>query len=60
MKSYKCSKAKVHWALANVLRNAPAKIQRKKTNATGREEEDDEEGETGSCRDNRENLTSVE
>ena len=30
MKSKKCSKAEVDWALANVLRNAPAKIQRKK------------------------------
>ena len=46
------------WALANVLRNAPAKIQRKK-NDTGREE-DDEEGETGSLRDDRENLTGIE
>ena len=30
MKSYKCSKTEVHRVLANFLRNAPAKIQRKK------------------------------
>ena len=47
------------WALANVLRNAPAKIQRKKINDAGRQE-DDEEGETGSLCDNRENLTGIE
>ena len=35
MKSLKCSKAEVDWALANVLRNAPAKIQRKKINDAG-------------------------
>ena len=59
MKSLKCSKAEVDWALANVLRNAPAKIQRKKINDAGRQE-DDEEGETGSLCDNRENLTGIE
>ena len=47
------------WALANVLRNTPAKIQRKKINDAG-SEEDDEEGETGSLRDSRENLTGIE
>ena len=31
MKSYKCSKTEVHRVFAKVLRNAPAKIQRKKT-----------------------------
>ena len=30
MKSYKCSKVKMHRVLAKVLRNAPEKIQRKK------------------------------
>ena len=30
MKCYKCSKTEVYWVLANVLRNAPAKIGRKK------------------------------
>ena len=30
MKSYKCSKAEVPRVLANILRNVPAKIQRKK------------------------------
>ena len=30
LKSYKCSKTEVHWVLLKVLRNAPAKIQRKK------------------------------
>ena len=29
MKSCKCSKTEQHWVLAKVLRNAPAKIQRK-------------------------------
>ena len=31
MKSYECSKTEVHRVLAKGLRNAPAKIQRKKT-----------------------------
>ena len=43
MKSYKCSKAEVQRVLANVLRNAPAKIQWEKANNRGREEQDDEE-----------------
>ena len=59
MKSYKCSKAEVHRVLANVLRNAPAKIQRKKTNNRGREEEDGEEREAGSRRDDEENLAEL-
>ena len=59
MKSYKCSKAEVHRVLANVLRNAPAKIQRKKTNDRSREEEDGEESETESRHDDEENLTDL-
>ena len=59
MKSYKCSKAEMHWVLANVLRNAPVKIQRKKTNDRGREEEDDEESETGSRRDDEKSLADL-
>ena len=59
MKSYKCSKAEVQRVLANVLRNAPAKIQRKKTNDRGREEKDDEESKTGSRRDDEENLIDL-
>ena len=59
MKSYKCSKAEVQRVLPNVLRNAPAKIQWKKANDRGREEQDDEESETGSCRDDKENLVDL-
>ena len=33
MKSYKWSKAELHQVLTNVLRNKPAKIQRKKKQA---------------------------
>ena len=53
MKSYKCSKTEVHWVFAKVLRNAPAKIQRKKS-------KEDEEEETGGCCDYEENLTDIE
>ena len=53
MKSYKCSKTEVHRVFAKVLRNAPAKIQRKKT-------KEDEEGETGGRCDYEENLTDIE
>ena len=59
MKSYKCSKAEVQRVLANVLRNAPAKIQRKKTNDRGREEKDGKESKTGSRRDDEENLIDL-
>ena len=58
MKSYKCSKTEVHRVLANVLRNEPAKIQRKRTNDRGREE-DGEEGETLSRCDYEKNLTDI-
>ena len=53
MKSYKCSKREVHRVFAKVLRNAPAKIQRKKT-------KEDKEGETGGRCDYEENLTDIE
>ena len=53
MKSYKCSKRKVHRVFAKVLRKNPAKIQRKKT-------KEDEEGETGGRCDYEENLTDTE
>ena len=53
MKSYKCSKREVHRVFAKVLRNAPAKIQRKK-------KKEDEEGETGGRCDHEENLTGIE
>ena len=53
MKSYKCSKTEVHRVFAKVLRNAPAKIQRKKN-------KEDEESETGSRCDFEENLTDIE
>lgn len=59
MKSYKCSKAEVHRVLANVLKNAPAKTKRKKTNDRSREEEDGEESETESRHDDEENLTDL-
>ena len=50
---YKCSKTEVHRVFAKVLRNAPAKIQRKKN-------KEDEESETGSRCDFEENLTDIE
>ena len=50
MKSYKRSKTEVHRVFVKVLRNAPAKIQRKKN-------KEDEEGETGGRCDYEENLT---
>ena len=53
MKSYKCSKTEVHRFFAKVLRNAAAKIQRKKN-------KEDEKGETGSRCDYQENLTDIE
>ena len=53
MKSYKCSKREVHRVFAKVLRNAPAKIQRKKN-------KEYEEGETGSRCDYEENLADIE
>ena len=52
MKSCKCSKTEVHQVLAKVSRNAPAKIQGKKTEC--------EESETGSRFDDKENLTDIE
>ena len=60
MKSYKCSETEVHQLLAKVLRNPPAKIQRKKKQANDREREEDEEDETGSRCDNEESLTDIE
>ena len=53
MKSYKCSKTEVHRVFAKVLRNAPAKIQRKKN-------KEYEEGETGSRCNYEENLADIE
>ena len=53
MKSYECSKTEVHRVLAKGLRNAPAKIQRKKNKEDG-------ESETGSRCDFEENLTDIE
>ena len=53
MKSNKCSKTEVHLIFAKVLRNAPAKIQRKKN-------KEDQEGETGGRCDYEENLIDIE
>ena len=53
MKLYKCSKTEVHRVFTKVLRNAPAKIQRKKS-------KEDEEGDTGGRCDYEENLTDIE
>ena len=50
---YKCSKTEVHRVFAKVLRNAPAKIQRKKN-------KEYEEGETGSRCNYEENLADIE
>ena len=44
---------KLHRILTKVLRNSPAKIQRKKN-------KEDDEGETGSRCDYEENLTNIE
>ena len=53
MKSCKCSKAEVHRIFAKVLRNAPAKIQRKKN-------KEGEEGETGGRCDYEKSFTDIE
>ena len=53
MKSYKRSKTEVQRVFAKVLRNTPAKIQRKKP-------KEDEEGKTGGRCDYEENLTDIE
>ena len=53
MKSYKCSKNEMHRVFAKVLRNAPAKIQRKNP-------KEDREGETRGRCDYEENLTDIE
>ena len=53
MTSHKYSKAEMHRVLAKVLRNAAAKIQRKKN-------KEDEEGETASHCYDEENLTDIE
>ena len=60
MKSYKCTKAEVHRVRAKVLRNAPAIFLKKTTKDRGRGKEGDKEGETGSRRDDEENLADIE
>ena len=52
MKSHKCGKTEVHRVLVKVLKDAPAKIQRKK--------KEDQEGKTGSRCNNEENLADIE
>ena len=53
MTPHKYSKTEMHRVLAKVLRNAAAKIQRKKN-------KEDEEGETASHCYDEENLTDIE
>ena len=52
MNLYKCSKAEVHRVLSKILRNAQAKIQRRKNKEI-------EEGKTGSSSNNEKNLTDI-
>ena len=59
MRLYKCSETEVHRVLAKVLRNAPAKMQRKKKQTIATEEEG-KKSKTGNRCDDEENLTDIE